>query len=144
MAYRQTITDRVKFLISHLISKGIASNQEELGKKIGIESKSYLSQLVSGKQNNTGFINKLMSFDTAFNKEWLYDEAIESPFITEIVDFGSATTDITQQSPEETIKKLQHDIELLKKDVKYYADMADSRLQTIEVQSKLINQLEQR
>lgn len=144
MAYRQTITDRVKFLISHLISKGIASNQEELGKKIGIESKSYLSQLVSGKQNNTGFINKLMSFDTSFNKEWLYDEAIESPFITEIIDLGSACIDLAQPSAEETIKKLQHDIELLKKDVKYYADMADSRLQTIEVQTKLITQLEQR
>lgn len=141
---QQAITQRVKFLIKHIIGKGIAENQEELGKIVGVNSKSYLSQLISGQRNNEELINSLLNFVPNFNKEWLYDETLENPFITEIVDFGSATTDITQQSPEETIKKLQHDIELLKKDVKYYADMADSRLQTIEVQSKLINQLEQR
>lgn len=32
-------------------------------------------------------------------------------------------------------------VELLKKDVKYYADMADSRLQTINVQNKIIEKL---
>jgi hypothetical protein len=33
-------------------------------------------------------------------------------------------------------------IEMLKKDVKYYADIADSRLETIKTQTKVINALE--
>ena len=47
-----------------------------------------------------------------------------------------------EKTPEDEIQELKHTIELLKKDVRYYADMADSRLQTIEVQSKLITALE--
>lgn len=137
MAYKQTITERVKFIIRYLIGQGIATSQEDLGKKVGVTSKSYLSQLVSSKQNNTEFINKLMSFDNSLNKEWLYDESVESPFL------GGTETKIEEkpQSSEEKILELEQTIELLKKDVRYYADMADSRLQTIEVQSKLINVL---
>lgn len=137
MAYKQTITERVKFIIRYLISQGIATSQEDLGKKVGVTSKSYLSQLVSSKQNNTEFINKLMSFDNSLNKEWLYDESVESPFL------GGTETKIEEkpQSSEEKILELEQTIELLKKDVRYYADMADSRLQTIEVQSKLITVL---
>ena len=45
-------------------------------------------------------------------------------------------------APEDKIKDLEHTIELLKRDVKYYADIADIRLQTIEVQTKLIVELE--
>jgi hypothetical protein len=47
-----------------------------------------------------------------------------------------------QDDPKEKIKELEQTIKLLKKDVRYYADMADSRLQTIEVQTKLITALE--
>ncbi len=140
MAYKQTITERVKFIIRYLISQGIATSQEDLGKKVGVTSKSYLSQLVSSKQNNTEFINKLMSFNNSLNKEWLYDESIESPFL------GGTETKIEEkpQSKEERIAELEQTIELLKKDVRYYADMADSRLQTIEVQTKLIKALEEK
>ena len=139
MAYKQTITERVKFVIRYLISQGIATSQEDLGKKVGVTSKSYLSQLVSSKQNNTEFINKLMNFDNSLNKDWLYDENIESPFI------GGTETKVEEkeQSPEDRIAELEQTIELLKKDVKYYADIADSRLETIKVQSKLISQLEE-
>lgn len=139
MKRQVTITERVKFLISHIIGLGLAANQEDLGKRIGIENKSYLSQLVNGRVPNEKFINSLLECVPDFNKQWLYDESLESPFK---IDFGSSSNNIV--TPEETIKQLQYDIELLKKDVRYYADMADSRLQTIEVQSKLINQLEQR
>lgn len=37
MTRKQTITNRVKFLISYLIGKGIAENQEDLGKKINLQ-----------------------------------------------------------------------------------------------------------
>ena len=138
MAYKQTITERVRFVIRYLISQGFATSQEDLGKKVGVTSKSYLSQLVSAKQNNTEFINKLMNLDATLNKEWLYNEEVESPFRE--VTAGLCLVE-TEKTPEDEIQELKHTIELLKKDVRYYADMADSRLQTIEVQTKLINVL---
>lgn len=138
MAYKQAITERVKFLIHLLISKGFATNQEDLGKKMGVESKSYLSQLVNSKQNNTEFLNKLSGLIPEFNKEWLYNEEIQDPFIQVKADVCLMEPD----NPKEKIKELEHTIELLKQDVRYYADIADSRLQTIEVQSKLITALE--
>lgn len=140
MAYRQAITERVKFLIHLLISKGFATNQEDLGKKMGVESKSYLSQLVNSKQNNTEFLNKLSILIPEFNKEWLYNEEIQDPFIQVKTDVCI----IEPEDPKEKIKELEHTIELLKQNVRYYADIADSRLQTIEVQSKLITALEQK
>lgn len=140
MAYRQAITERVKFLIHLLISKGFATNQEDLGKKMGVESKSYLSQLVNSKQNNTEFLNKLSVLIPEFNKEWLYNEEIQDPFIQVKTDVCI----IEPEDPKEKIKELEHTIELLKQNVRYYADIADSRLQTIEVQSKLITALEQK
>ena len=138
MAYRQAITERVKFLIHLLISKGFATNQEDLGKKMGVESKSYLSQLVNSKQNNTEFLNKLSILIPEFNKEWLYNEEIQDPFIQVKTDVCI----IEPEDPKEKIKELEHTIELLKQNVRYYTDIADSRLQTIEVQSKLITALE--
>lgn len=140
MAYRQAITERVKFLIHLLISKGFATNQEDLGKKMGVESKSYLSQLVNSKQNNTEFLNKLSILIPEFNKEWLYNEEIQDPFIQVKTDVCI----IEPEDPKEKIKELEHTIELLKQNVRYYADIADSRLQTIEVQSKLITALEKK
>ena len=141
MAYKQTITERVRFVIRYLISQGFATSQEDLGKKVGVTSKSYLSQLVSAKQNNTEFINKLMNLDATLNKEWLYNEEVESPFRE--VTAGLCLVE-TEKTPEDEIQELKHTIELLKKDVRYYADMADSRLQTIEVQTKLIKTLEEK
>lgn len=138
MTNKQTITNRVKFIIRYLISKGIAKNQEELGRKIAIDSKSYLSQLVGGKQNNTVFINKLMSLAPEINKEWLYNESIESPFISAPQEENLKKN----ENPDEKIKELEINIISLQKDVKYYADMADSRLQTINIQNKLINEYE--
>lgn len=138
MAYRQAITERVKFLIHLLISKGFATNQEDLGKKMGVESKSYLSQLVNSKQNNAEFLNKLSVLIPEFNKEWLYNKEIQDPFIQVRADVCI----MEQDDPKEKIKELEHTIELLKQDVRYYADIADSRLQTIEVQTKLITTLE--
>lgn len=135
-----TITERVKFLIRHLISLGFANNQEELGQKLGIRNKSYMSQLVNGRIPNEQFIESLLNNAPTFNKDWLYDESIENPFL----DGSEKKVTENVQAPEEKIAELEHAIELLKKDVRYYADMANSRLQTIEVQSKLITALEKK
>ena len=138
MAYKQTITERVKFIIRYLISKGIARNQAELGSRINIGSTSYLSQLVNGKQNNTEFINKLIELAPDINKEWLYNEEIESPFLD-----GEVSIETKENVDyEEVIKGLETNIIMLQKDVKYYSDIADSRLQTIIIQNKLIDALE--
>ena len=140
MRTQRTITQRVKFLIKYIIGLGIAKNQEDLGRIMGITNKSYLSQLVNGSRENEKFIECLVNYVPDFNIEWIYQENIESPFLSEMETIIVEK----EQSPEDKIAELEMAIELLKKDVRYYADMADSRLQTIEVQSKLITQLEQR
>ena len=146
MRLQITITERVKFLIKYIIGKGIAQSQEDLGKKIGIENKSYLSQLVNNRRPNEKFIDSLVNLLPNFNKEWLYNESIENPFIDENTDnptsaFNEMQKNITQIL-EQKLKKMEEDLRLLQKDVKYYADMADSRLQTINVQNKLIDNYE--
>lgn len=146
MRLQVTITERVKFLIKYLIGKGIAQSQEDLGKKIGIENKSYLSQLVNNSRPNEKFIDSLVNLLPNFNKEWLYNENIENPFTDENTDnstsaFNEMQKNITQIL-EQKLKKMEEDLRLLQKDVKYYADMADSRLQTINVQNKLIDNYE--
>ncbi len=62
---------RIKLLISWLVSEGFAKNQEDLGRSIGINSKSYLSQLISGKKNNEELVNKLIDIDKRISKTWL-------------------------------------------------------------------------
>ena len=138
MRTQRTITERVKFLIRHIIGSGIAKSQEDLGRTMGIANKSYLSQLVNGSRDNEKFIECLVNYVPGFNIEWLYDESIESPFL----DGTEKKVEEKTKTPEDKITELEHTIELLKKDVRYYADMADSRLQTIEVQTKLITALE--
>lgn len=139
MITQNSITQRVKFLIKYLVDKGIAANQEEIGALYGVKSKSQVSMLVNGKINNATFLNFLLTLAPEINREWLYKEEIEEPFRQVTAEF--CLTD-TPQAPEDKIKDLEHKIELLKRDVKYYADIADIRLQTIEVQTKLIVELE--
>ena len=149
MTRKQTITNRVKFLISYLIGKGIAENQEDLGKKINIDSKSYLSQLVNGKQNNTSFINKLMEFAPEINIDWLYDETVESPFTPEVqeeiaVEREKNNKEINEinDAIEKKLKQLEDELRNAQKDAKYFSDIANIRQHTIEIQNKLIAALE--
>lgn len=136
---QKAITQRIKFLIKHIIGTGLVANQEELGRYLGINNKSYFSQLIAGQRNNENLIKDLLNIVPHFNKEWLYDESIESPFLEVRADVCLVEKEAT---PEEIIQKLQQDVELLKKDVKYYADIAEMRLQTIDLQSKLIAEME--
>lgn len=133
-----TITQRVKFLIKYIIGQGIATNQEDLGRKIGINNKSQMSQLVTNYIPNNNFIDSLLILAPKFNKLWLYDESIESPFL----DIPEEKNEKKETNLEKVIKELEANIQLLQKDVRYYSDIADSRLQTINVQNKLINSYE--
>lgn len=140
MITQNSITQRVKFLIKYLIDKGIAATQEEIGALYGVKSKSQVSMLVNNKLNNSNFLNFLLTLAPEFNREWLYNESIIEPFLNE----KDETVLLQRNTVDDEVQMLKHTIELLKKDVKYYADMADSRLQTIEVQTKLIKTLEEK
>ena len=149
MKTQVAIAQRVKFLIKHIVGRGIAKNQEDLGRMLGIDNKSYLSQLVNCARPNGKFIESLVNLVPDFNKEWLYDEEIEAPFKTSsksvLLDAGSGSLDFSTAAiatQAEILQKLQRDIEMLKKDVKYYAEIAEMRLQTIDLQSKLIAEME--
>lgn len=123
-------SQRFKFLIQWIISQGYFKTQEELGRAFGVNNKSTLSQIINGKQTSLRFVNCVLDVDARINKGWIYGES-ENMLVEN----------------ENSKPKIEEDptmiIELLKKDVKYYADIADSRLETIRVQSKLISQLEE-
>jgi hypothetical protein len=76
------------------------------------------------------FVNCVLDVDARINKGWIYGES-ENMLVE------------NENSKPKTEEDSTMIIELLKKDVKYYADIADSRLETIKVQSKLISQLEE-
>ena len=67
------LISRLKALIPMLIKKGKITSQEDLGNKLGYSNKSYVSQLINGKVNNTNFINQLLYFDKDINPDWLYN-----------------------------------------------------------------------
>lgn len=58
-----------KKVISWLISQGVISSQKDFGERIGITSRSYLSQLVSNPTNE--FIDKLCLLDSNINRDYL-------------------------------------------------------------------------
>lgn len=139
------ITQRVKFLIKYLVKKGVAGSQEEIGALYGIKSKSQVSMLVNNKLNNDTFLNFLLTLAPEIDRKWLYNESVTEPFLKENEKELKKVEQIEQPKEtnlEKVIKELENNIQLLKKDVKYFADMADSRLQTINVQNKLIETYE--
>lgn len=139
------ITQRVKFLIKYLIKKDIAGSQEEIGALFGIKSKSQVSMLVNNKLNNDTFLNFLLTFAPEIDRNWLYNESVTEPFLKENEKTIKKVEQIEQPKEtnlEKVIKELENNIQLLQKDVKYHADIADSRLQTINIQNKYIDNLE--
>lgn len=135
MITQSSITQRVKFLIKYLVDKGIAANQEEIGALYGVKSKSQVSMLVNGRINNANFLNFLLTLAPEVKREWLYDESITEPFYPA----GTAEKIVGEA---EKIKKLEQVIQQLERDVKFYSEMAEMRLKTIDLQSKLIAEME--
>lgn len=72
METNDNINSRLKALIPMLIRKGKIFNQEDLGNQLGYGNKSYVSQLINGRVNNSRFISDLLAFDKEINSEWLY------------------------------------------------------------------------
>lgn len=67
----RTENKRIKQIVCWLISQGIVESQADLGSKLGIDNKSYLSQIVNGKTYSRDFVNKLSEFDKRINAEWI-------------------------------------------------------------------------
>ena len=95
--------------------------------------------LVNGRLNNAGFLNFLLTYAPEVKREWLYDESITEPFRE--INAGVCLAE-TEKRPEDEIQELKHRIDLLEKDVRFYAEIADMRLHTIDLQSKLIAEME--
>lgn len=72
MKANNTKSQRIKLVFSWLQNRGESPiTQQAIGKLIGINSKSYLSQLIK-RADNDEFINKLTKLDDRLNKEWIY------------------------------------------------------------------------
>ena len=122
-------------LIAFIKSQGISVNRFE---KICGFSTGYVGNMRKSIQPDK-VMSIIQNFPT-LNTAWLFTGEGEmqkklNNEITTVLQDNSNTHNPTQNN--------EHIIELLKKDVKYYADMADSRLETIKVQSKLIHKLEE-
>lgn len=122
-------------LIAFIKSQGISINRFE---KICGFSTGYVGNMRKSIQPDK-VMSIIQNFPT-LNTAWLFTGEGEmqkklNNEITTVLQDNSNTHNSTQNN--------EHIIELLKKDVKYYADMADSRLETIKVQSKLIHKLEE-
>ena len=90
----QTKTQRIKLVIRYLVSTGKAENQEDLGKKLGINSKSYLSQLINGKSNSDILLNKLKEFEPSINVEWIENGGDLPMFLGNFHNFGHNSTNV--------------------------------------------------
>lgn len=66
---------RIKRAINWLISQGRFSSQKEIGEKIGITNRSYLSQLVNSDVPPVEFVNKFTTLAPEISASWLlYNE----------------------------------------------------------------------
>lgn len=127
-----SVKDRLMLFIK---SRGISVNKFE---KICGFSTGFVANMRKSMQPD-----KAMSIVQNFpelNTAWLFTGMgeminLENENVTEVLQNSSGAQNTFEDK--DTI------IALLKKDVKYYADIADSRLETIKVQSKLISQLEE-
>lgn len=61
----------VKKAIDWLKSQGIYKSQNEIGERLGIKNRSYLSQLVNSVPPNVDFVNKFIKIAPQFNESWL-------------------------------------------------------------------------
>lgn len=121
-------------LIAFIKSQGISVNKFE--KMCGF-STGYVGNMRKSMQPD-----KVMSIIQNFpslNTAWLFTG--EGEMLKN--NSSNETTMLHQENNEQSsISNNEHIIEMLKKDVRYFADIADTRLQTIQVQTKLIEQLE--
>ena len=120
------IKARLKALIPMLIKKGKIINQEDLGKQLGYPNKSYLSQLINGKANNSRFLSDLIKFDSEINSDWLYNGIGPMFKIAEAIKAPNSIADlISEQNQKITLLEnenndLKNENLLLKREIEEY------------------------
>lgn len=80
---------RIKRAINWLISQGRFSSQKEIGEKLGVVNRSYLSQLVNSDNPSSDFVNKFTIIAPEISKEWLLTgdgDMIRKDFQNEVED----------------------------------------------------------
>lgn len=66
-----TENKRIKRSVNWLISQGRFASQKEIGERLGITNRSYLSQLVNTASPSEDFVNKFTEIAPEINSEWL-------------------------------------------------------------------------
>lgn len=136
-----TETKRIKKVVSWLISQGIILSQKDLGEKIGISNKSYLSQLVNADDPNDELINKLIELDPRLSHVWMKTGAGEMLISDVQIQLG----DGSQQSSGDHSKNEVIDGHSIEKSVDLCRSSVDaliSSLEEIKEQRKdLINEM---
>ncbi len=92
---------QLKRAINWLISQGIITSQKDFGKKIGVENRSYLSQIINNTNPNEEIINKFMELSNLFNREFLrtgQGEMLQPITQTNFIDNNIAETNVTVQT----------------------------------------------
>lgn len=124
-------------LLAFIKQQGISVNAFE--KKCGL-STGYVANMRKSVSPD-----KIMSIIQNFpelNAAWLFTGEGDMIKSTESNETKMLNTYIGSDDIKKQIEQTTEAyVELLKKDVKYYADMADSRLETINVQNKIIEKL---
>lgn len=64
-------TKRVKRSVNWLIGQGRFTSQKEIGERLGITNRSYLSQLVNSDTPNEEFVNKFTEIAPEISRDWL-------------------------------------------------------------------------
>lgn len=62
---------RIKRSINWLISQGRFTSQKEIGERLGITNRSYLSQLVNTESPSEDFVNRFIEIAPEINPDWL-------------------------------------------------------------------------
>ncbi|GAB0155906.1 hypothetical protein CHRYSEOSP005_11680 [Chryseobacterium sp. Alg-005] len=66
------LKERIKKVVKHLIGKGVAPTQKDLGYLMGYKTESGFSQVINQKvAMPEDFIDRLCSFDERLNKDWI-------------------------------------------------------------------------
>lgn len=117
--------DRIKVAIQILIGLKVSSNQEDVGKKLGYNNKSYFSQIINGKVSlPNDFLENLVALDSRIPKEWLINDI---GFISENKLVYTNNEQMLIDTQNKYIKKLEQEIKTLKIEVENNLDYTSKK-----------------
>lgn len=135
--------DRYKILVRYIVSSGLASNQKDLGRKMGYTNESAFSQIINEKVScPKDFSQKLKAILPDLNLDWLETgdgEMLKSPTIIQEV-IGDNNTSVAGNSNnvnnsstlERAIEEISEMRKLIQQQVKINNDQVDRFLSIID------------